>query len=168
MHTSKKETGSVLLIALLVMTAISVLGVLAIQSSIIELNLVRNERDIQETFYLSESAALEGVQLLSNLKAEDRQDRYPIWLHSRKKLAAMNLNFRDASKWHADEQGGGGNSIKSRFNSDSLISAVEWDIVSGGSLVMTEPRLVLIRVYGLCMKYNANQLIEIGYVMREP
>lgn len=163
---SRDEKGSVLLIALLVMIAISVLGVLGIQSSIIELHLVRNERDIRETFYLSESAAFEGVQMLVNTQKEDRQDNIPVWHHARKEKETLDLDFRNVAQWDADGQGMDDNSIKSLFDEDSSIAAVEWDVVSGGSLVMTEPRLILTRVYGLCKKYNANQLIEIGYAMR--
>ena len=163
---SKDEKGSVLLIALLVMMAITVLGVLSIQSSMIELHLVRNERDIRETFYLSESAAFEGVQLLVDSKKEDRQDNIPVWHHRRKEKETLNLDFRDVAQWDADGLGRDDNSIKSRFDKDSSIAAVEWDIVSGGSLVMTDSRLILTRVYGLCKKHNADQLIEIGYAMR--
>lgn len=162
----RDEEGSILLIALLVMVAVTVLGVMGIQSSILELNLVGNERDILESFYLSEGAALEGVQLLADSKREDLEDNHPVWHHSRKELKTLNCDFRDAHRWDGDGLGQDDNSIKSRFSQDSLISAVEWDIASGGSLVMTESRLVVTRVYGLCRKHDADQLIEIGYAMR--
>lgn len=160
------ESGSVLLIALLVMIAISVLGVLGIQSSIVELDLVRNERDIQEAFHLSESAALEGIELLVNSSKEDRQDNQPVWHHARKTMEALNCDLRDMTQWDADGQGQDDNSIKSKFSQESLIAAVEWDVAAGGSLVMTQSRLIVTRVYGLCTKHNAGQLIEIGYAMR--
>lgn len=163
---SGAQGGSVLLVVLLIMIAISVLGVMGLQSSAVEMDLVRNGRDIRETFYLSEGAALEGVQLLVNAAREDLQDAQPVWHHARKAVQARGWNFRGIDDWDGDGQGGDDNSVQSRLSRDSLICAVEWDVACGGSLVMTESRLVVTRVYGLSKKHDADQVIEIGYAMR--
>ena len=157
--------GSILVIVLLIMVALSVFGVLGIQLSLIEMKLVGNERDIRETFYLSEGAVLEGVQRLVNLKQTDLLDAYPVWHHSRKKLEALQCNFRNVKHWSADTKEKD-NCIHSRFNPEGMIAAVEWNVASGGSLIMTEAQLMVTRIYGLCRKHNTDQLIEIGYAMR--
>ena len=50
------QRGSALVVVLLVMTALSVLGVLSMHSSLIEQQLVQNSNEGKKIFYLSESA----------------------------------------------------------------------------------------------------------------
>jgi hypothetical protein len=165
MHIIKNQSGSVLLIALLVLMAITVIGTMSIRTSVVELHISRNEREARETFFLAESAAVEGSQRLVYAIREDLEDEDPIWYHSRKNSKTEKIDFRKPDRWHAGGQAKD-NCIKSSMVGETYISCVEWDVATGGSLVMTESRLYINRIYGLCRKYQADDIIEIGYAMR--
>jgi hypothetical protein len=58
------------------------------------------------------------------------------------------------------------NGIPANVGEDTYITAVEWQIAAGSSLISTESRLYVNRIYGLCTKNHTDTLIEIGYKSR--
>jgi len=60
------EHGSVMVVAVMMVALLWIIGIAANYLASIEVQIAGNERTYQENFYLAESAALEGVQRISN------------------------------------------------------------------------------------------------------
>ncbi len=161
----QNPNGSILVVVLLVMTAISILGIMSINTSTVELRIARNEREVREVFYLSESAAIEGVQRLIDTPPIDLEEKIQCWHHGIETATAENLNFRDPQKWDVDGRGED-NGRRSALDQNAFFSAVEHRLATGSSAIVTESRLYMNQVYGLSTKYNAVSLVEIGYYLR--
>lgn len=159
------QCGSALTVVLLVMVAISILGIMSLNTSVVELRIARNEKEARETFYLSESAAIEGIQRLMDTQQIGLEDKFHFWHHTKKEIKADEINFRDPETWNVNGQGED-NGLQSAMGKQAYIAAVEWELATGSSALVTGSRLYLNRVYGLCTKYNAQHLVEIGFYMR--
>jgi len=162
----QSQSGSVLVITLLVMVAVMVLGVASLQTTSVELNIARNEREIRETFYLAEGAAMEGIQRLKAVPAVDLEERVFFWHHDRESIGNDKIGFRDPAQWQMDSGARSPNCMRSAIDPDTYFAAVNWGVAPGGSLVQTGSRLYHHRVYGLCTKHGGNQRVEIGYFLR--
>jgi PilX N-terminal len=160
-----RQKGSALVITLLVLTAVTILGVASIDSSVIELKISANEREMRENFYLAEGAAMEGVQRLSALEKEDLNEQFVIWHHPKQGSQNGQIDFRDPAQWDGDGAGND-NCLPSALAPKTYLAAVEWKVATGGSLIATESRLYQNRVYGLSTRNGARNLIEIGYNLR--
>jgi hypothetical protein len=163
-HRNRQE-GSALVITLLVLTAVTILGVASIHSSVIELKISANEREMRNNFFLAESAAMEGIQRLTALKNEDLNEQFVIWHHPKRGPEDGRIDFRDAAQWDGDGVGND-NCLPSALDPHMYLAAVEWKVATGGSLIATGSRLYQNRVYGLCTRNGAKDLIEIGYNLR--
>jgi hypothetical protein len=159
------KDGAALVIVLLVLTAISILGVMSINTSAVELDITRNEREIGEIFYLSESAAMEGMQRLVDSPLIDLEEKVQFWHHSDETARTGNISFRDPQKWDIDGQGED-NGMQSTLDPNVYFAAVEHRLATGSSAIVTESRLYMNRVYGLSNKYNAANIVEIGFYLR--
>ena len=157
--------GSVLTITLMVLAAITILGIAGINTTIVELHISRNELQLRESFYLSEGAAIEGIQYLREAKAMDLNEQQLPWHHSRATLAAVKTDFKNPDHWKVD-QAGEDNGLQSALEPHSYLAAVEWATATGSSLISTQTRLYVNRVYGLCTKHGTDTIVEIGYKMR--
>ncbi|RJQ70920.1 MAG: hypothetical protein C4519_20150 [Desulfobacteraceae bacterium] len=159
------QSGSALVITLLVLMAVTILGVACIHSSIIELKISSNERQMRENFYLTESAAMEGVQRLKDLLEDDLNEQFVFWHHPRRDSGKARINFRDPAQWDGDGKGDD-NCMRSGMDPDTFLAAVEWKVATGSSLILTESRLYQNRVYGLGTRQGDLNLIEIGVNLR--
>jgi hypothetical protein len=148
-----------------VMAAVSILGVMSINLSSIELEISCNERRMREVFYLSEGAALEGVQRLANAPRIDLEDKIYFWHHEEKAANPDQTNFRDPRQWKTGGRDGD-NAMQSALDPNCYYSAVEHRLAAGSSAVVTGTRLYMNRVYSLCSKHKASNLVEIGYQQR--
>jgi hypothetical protein len=157
--------GSTLVAVLLIMAAISIFGVMGLNISSVELQISCNERQMREVFYLTESAALEGVQRLENALRIDLEDKVFFWHHRGDDTGHDKINFRDLQQWDADGFGED-NARKSALDSKSCFAAVEHRLASGSSAIVTGPRLYLNQVFGMSDKYKSGNLVEIGYQLR--
>jgi hypothetical protein len=163
---NQSQSGAVLVITLLVLLAVTVLGVASLQTTSVELNIARNEREIRETFYLAEGAAMEGLQRLKAVPAVDLEERIFLWQHDRDSVGDDKTGFRDPAQWQMESAARPPNCMPSTIDPDTYFAAVNWGVAPGGSLVQTGSRLYHHRVYGLCTKHGANQRVEIGYYLR--
>jgi hypothetical protein len=159
------ERGSTLVAVLLIMAAISIIGMVGLNISTVELKISSNERVMRETFYLTEGAAFEGVQRLANAPRIDLEDRIYFWHHRGDAAEGDGINFRDPQQWNTSGLKED-NAQKSALDAESFFSAVEHRLAAGSSAVVTESRLYLNQVYGLSRKYDASDLVEIGYQLR--
>jgi hypothetical protein len=164
-RASSGAGGSTLVVVLLIMAAISIFGIAGLNISSVELKISANERLMRETFYLTESAAFEGVQRLANAPRIDLEDKIYFWHHRGDAADSDKIDFRDPQQWDIDGLEGD-NAQPSALDDKSYFSAVEHRLAAGSSAIVTEPRLYLNQVYGLCHKYGASDLVEIGYQLR--
>jgi hypothetical protein len=159
------QRGSVLTITLLVILAITILGLMSIRTSIVELQIAGNEKQLKESFYLAEAAAVEGIHRLFQTPSIDLNEHGPGWHHSKHHIDTLSVDFRDPLDWDVDQKEPD-NGIPANVGEDTYITAVEWQIAAGSSLISTESRLYVNRIYGLCTKNHTDTLIEIGYKSR--
>jgi hypothetical protein len=159
------QRGSTLVVVLLVMVSISILGVMSLNISSVELEISKNERLMREAFYLAESAALEGVQRLVDAPRIDLEDKIYAWHHDEDTVDCDQIDFRDPQQWDIDGRDED-NAKQSALDPQSYFVAVEHRLATGSSAVVTESRLYMNQVYGLCRKHKALDLVEIGYQLR--
>ncbi len=159
------QRGSTIVVVLLVMMAVTIIGVMSINTSVVDLKIAQNEKRARQTFYLSEGVAMEGVQRLADTEQIDLEEKHAFWHHSRKQVRADDINFRIFEDWDVDGHGED-NGLPSPMGPNLHMAAVEWRLATGGSAVVTGPRLYLNRVYGLCHRANSEHIVEIGYYKR--
>lgn len=162
---SRSRKGSTIVVVLLVMAAVSIFGVMTINLSSVEREISYNERRMREVFYLSEGAALEGVQRLVNAPRTDLEDKIYFWHHEENAVNHKRIDFRDPRQWDIDGRDPD-NAEQSALDAQSHFAAVEHRLATGSSAIVTEPRLYMNRVYGLCSKHKSVNLVEIGYQLR--
>ena len=157
--------GSTLIVVLWAMAAAAVFGAVGLAISSVELEISSNERQMREVFYLSESAALEGMQRLVNAPRIDLEDKIYFWHHDENTTIDGSPGFRDPRQWKIDG-GDRDNAMQCTLDPNCYFSAVEHRLAAGSSALVTGPRLYMNRVYGLCSKRRAMNLVEIGYQLR--
>ena len=62
----KNEEGTAIVIVLIILVALTLIGVIATSTTVVELQIVRNDALYRQNFYRAESAAIEAVQWLEN------------------------------------------------------------------------------------------------------
>ena len=159
------QRGSVLVITLLVLAAVTILGVVSINTSMVELQIAGNEKLMRESFYLAEAAALEGLQHLMSAEPTVLNEKHLPWHHSRIELGSQGIDFRNPQDWDIDMVDPD-NGIPATLAPHTFMAAVEWRVSTGSSLIATDTRLYINRLHGLCTKDDVDTLIEIGYRFR--
>ncbi len=154
------EQGSVLILALILMSVLSIIAVTSVTMTTTEYKIVRNERIYQDNFYRAESASRQGLQTLEEASSSDLEDRSfqaLAWLSQKND----NTDMSDTSLW--DSTNSAGASIS---NADYAV--VETGISQGSSLDMTATsNLYKYISYGHGHSGNGGtSVIEIGYKMR--
>ena len=159
------QRGSAIIVVLLVMIAVTIIGVMSINTSVVDLKIARNEKQVRQTFYLSEGVTMEGVQRLADTEPIDLEEKYQFWHHSSKEIQQKKIDFRSIEGWDVDGHQED-NGLSSAMGSNLYMAAVEWRLATGSSAIMTGSRLYLNRVYGLCDRDKSQQIVEIGYYKR--
>jgi Tfp pilus assembly protein PilX len=159
------RTGTVLIVCMMILAAVTVLGIVGINAAVVDLQIATNHIQMGHGLYLAEGAALEGVQRLANAATTDLQDRSFSWHHNRSALEAAHLDLRCTADWSNH-----GNlrklALESSLGPDVQLAAVEWSLAAGSSMIATQSRLYLNRVYGRSTRFQADHLVEIGYQLR--
>jgi hypothetical protein len=108
---------------------------------------------------------LEGVQRLANAATTDLQEQLFFWHHNRSALEAAHLDLRCTAHWsnHENLQK---LALQSSLGPDVQLAAVEWSLAAGSSMIATQSRLYLNRVYGRSTRFQAEHLVEIGFQLR--
>lgn len=159
------RTGTVLVLCVMILTAVTVLGLVGIHAGVVDLQIATNHTQMGHGLYLAEGAALEAVQRLANAATTDLQDQSFFWHHRRSDLETAHLDLRCASHWSSI-----GSlrklALESSLGPDVQLAAVEWSLAAGSSMVATQSRLYLNRVYGRSASFHTDYLVEIGFQMR--
>ena len=157
------EEGSVIIMALIVLVALTMIGIVSTDNTVVELQIVRNETIYRQNFYKAESAVIDGAQVMED---SDLTAAIP-WVQK----VATAPDMEVASNW--DTTVGTGNAQLSNNmnnpdpNNNTSYAAVY--IKKIGSKKMTNPSsLYLYYVYGLFESTSGQgqSMIRMGYNKR--
>lgn len=160
-----QSSGAALIVVLMVMAVLTLLGTVAISTTVVDLEIARSHKELRENFYLAEAAAMEGLQRLLNSPTIDRVECFLFWHHDRASIEEQSLDLTDPAQWRTLDHEGA-NARGSDLDPHIFMAAAEERVAGGSSLISTESRLYVNHVYGLCTKYNAQNLVQVGYFMR--
>ena len=62
----KNEEGSVIVIVLIILVALTMIGIVSMDNTVVELQIVRNETIYRQNLYKAESAAIEAAQFMDD------------------------------------------------------------------------------------------------------
>ncbi len=171
--------GSVMALALMIMVTLTIVGLMAMQDTIIENTVARNHALYRTTLYAAEATVREAAQVMEDLSENDPQKLLDPsefdWLHQKK--PAFNLGDIDFTN-QVDFRGDDGSVEHGPFAASNLSTVddagylVQFEgIAPGASLDMTDPtNLYFYCIFGRAvgpMKNDASQaIIKVGYRMR--
>jgi Tfp pilus assembly protein PilX len=163
----ENEEGSVIILSLLVLVILSIVGFSANRTSTTEMQIVRNDATYQQNFYLAESGATHGGQLLSNLMDKNSlKKRTPTWLNEIGDVDTDDdKTIDDISTWFASS-GAGQTANTSAITADNSVefSVVDVGIAGGSSTTMGQPQLHNFSIIGIGNRSDRGQImIQVGY-----
>jgi hypothetical protein len=91
------QRGSTLLIAVMILTLMVIIAAAMNQSTTLELQIVRNDLEQRQQFYLAESVVREAAQQLENMTAEQLMDVNNAWIGP-DPVAAFDMSV-DPARW---------------------------------------------------------------------
>ncbi len=153
------EEGSVLILALIMLVLLTLLGISATTTSMIETRIAGNERVYKRNFYAAEAAVMQGAQ---NMEQTDLQNPRPTWLGL---LGAVNepADIRLTSFWDTSLDP----LPQAAVIPNTLFVATSRGYAGGAqgtSLAMGTSKVHTYSVFGRCQPSNSGPtIIEIGY-----
>lgn len=160
----RDEKGSAIVVALMILSLLTLVGIAATRTSDSEISIAGNEVAFNTVLYQSEGAAVEGAL---NIEVADKaflvsRGVANDWLES--DTAAP--DYTDPSVWVFDD-GGADNAEESSVNPELAFAAVDLGIAPGASLSMTQKTQVRsYRVFGYENTQMGLELLEVGYKKR--
>jgi len=158
----KNEEGTAIVMGLVVMLILTVVGITAVNTSTVELQIVRNEGIYKEDLYLAEGAAHEAIQTIWSIA---RTDPYILLDKTRNWLSAkpVDVEMADMGYAYIDNPDNNVMGEASPTGAQTSFSAVDIGVARPGSLEMTGTNIHEWAVYGQSNKNNGRVLIQIGY-----
>ena len=160
--TLKNEQGTAIVMGLVVMLILTVVGITAVNTSTVELQIVRNEGIYKEDLYLAEGAAHEAIQTIWGIA---RTNPYILLDRRREWLSAVieDVDDADMASVYSYIPNFEVNSMDADIGPQTNFSAVDIGVARPGSLEMTGTNIHEWSVYGQSSKNNGRVLIQIGY-----
>lgn len=159
----KNDKGSGLIVAILILAAITIIGISAVNMANVEVLLSNNDIIYKKNLYRSEAGVMEGAQ---NLENEDPDNMVPDItasgevVYSPNWLNSSDTNMRNLNLWSPEKSAAG-------IIEDTLISIVNNKIATGSSLDLSaQSKLHEFSVFGYCKPKNGLAFVEIGYKKR--
>ncbi len=147
------ESGSIMVVSLLILVIASIIGVISLNFSTIETKLASSDRIEKENFYLAEGAAMEAAQRVENDTPANLKNRVWDYLNDA-------VDFSDPGQW-TDQQ----SDLSSDIN--ATYAAADMGIAQGSSLDMSnETQLHCFKIFGRHVSQGYEELIEIEYRRR--
>jgi len=162
------ETGSAMVMALMVLAVLTIIGISAINTSTTELQIVRNEQIYQINFYQAESSAYEAAQLIElETSNDDLLPRItaPDWINDITDTSGNPVELFIPGNW-VDDGSASDNSDLASINADALYAAISKGVRKGSSLDIAASRLYEYAVFGHAQSNAGSVIIEIGYLKR--
>jgi type IV pilus assembly protein PilX len=159
-HSTKREDGVVVVIALIMLVFLTLLGISATRTTQTEIHIARNENILRQNLYSAECAAMAGAQTLENeTDISILEDFSPNWLHS----ILPDSDIRSDTNW--DPANGHSNQV---LDETTRYLAVYQGVANGTSVDIgahSNPLYDFV-IYGCSTKNHGEALIEIGYRKR--
>jgi hypothetical protein len=157
------ENGSAIVIALMLLSLLTVMGIWSTRKSNVETLIAGNEVARKQTFFRTESGVIEGAYAIKDAAASDLTAWNLDWL-TKKELA---LDMTDPANWDFDQLGGDDTAVPTTADPDVGFCALDKGITSGDSLVMTNASQVrTYAVYSFHDSRDGQALMEVGYKRR--
>jgi len=158
----KNEEGSVIIMALIVLVALTMIGIISTDNTVVELQIVRNETIYRQNFYRAESAVIDGAQVMED---SDLTAAIP-WIQT----LATAPDMENVSNWDSTPFTGNAqlsNNMNNPLTNETSYAAVF--VKKVGSKKMTSPTsLYLYYIYGLSDSTSGQgrSMIRMGYNKR--
>ena len=94
-NTTKKQNGSVLIISLLILVAMTLIGVTAMRTTVMEEKMTSNMRDMELAFQAAEAALIDGEAVMESLVTNSSFDG----TGGRYSAADADPDFYDTATW---------------------------------------------------------------------
>lgn len=153
----KNENGNVLIITLIILVALTFLGITSTRMSSIDLLVSGNKKTYTQNLYNAEAAAYHAIQAMDST---DLEASPPSWLAST--LGAISVaQVMDDANWDNDSFTG----ITVGTNiADAKYIAVHSRVDEiGGSLDMAKTKIRAFAIYGRSEKGRGKSMVEIGF-----
>jgi len=157
------ENGSAIVLALMLLSLLTVMGIWSTRKSNTEILIAGNEVARKQTFFRTEGGVIEGGFAIEEAVVSDLQNRGPVWLTE--KSAAPDMT--DPTNWDFDNVGGDDTAVATTIDADVGFCALDKGITSGDSLLMTGATQVrTYAVYSFHGSRMGQALLEVGYKRR--
>lgn len=162
----ESEDGSVLVIAMIMLVLLTLIGISAITTSTIEVQISANERIYKMNLCVAEGASMECIQRLENGGEEMKEmtSTRDIWLIAEDNSTRSGVsvpganNIIDPDNWRL-----GISCLEAMLEPNSRFMAFYGGIAEGGSLDMTKPSVYEYRVFGRSTRNDGLVIIGVGY-----
>jgi hypothetical protein len=159
-HPTRNARGSAIVLALMVLSLLTLIGILATRTSNTEVLIAGNEIQRKMAFYNSEGACMEGVELLMDRNNDDLVTRPPVpnWV-----FEAPGPDLTRVDNWDFDGLNGDDTAVASTIKPGGAVafSVVERGV--SGSMVMTKKTQVRsYAVFGLNNDRTGRLIVEAG------
>jgi hypothetical protein len=157
------EKGSAIVIALMILSLLTIVGIAATRTSDSEISIAGNEVAYNMVLYDSEGASVEGALNVEVADKATLTNRSPLWLYS--DTAAP--DYTDPATWDFNDADGDDNAEESSIDQDLAFASVDLGIAPGYSLSMTQKTQVRsYRIFGYENTRTGQSLVEVGYKKR--
>jgi Tfp pilus assembly protein PilX len=157
------EKGSAIVIALMLLSLLTVMGIWSTRKSNIETLIAGNEVARKQTFYRTEGGVIEGGFAIEEAVAGDLKSRSPDWLSD----ASVAPDMTDPANWDFDQADANDTAEPTTVDPDVGYCALDKGITTGDSLLMTTTTQVrTYAVYSFHDSRDGQSLMEVGYKRR--
>lgn len=158
-----KENGSAIVLALMLLSLLTVMGIWSTRKSNMETLIAGNEVARKQTFFRTEGGVIEGGFAIEEATTGELSARSPVWLTE----ASIAPDMTEPANWDFDGAGADDTAVPSTLDGEVGYCALDKGITSGDSLLMTGSTNV--RTYAVYSYHNSRDgqsLMEVGYKRR--
>ena len=157
------ENGSAIVLALMLLSLLTVMGIWSTRKSNIETLIAGNEVARKQTFFRTEGGVIEGGFAIEEAATGDLSSRAPVWLTE----ASIAPDMTDPDNWDFDGAGADDTAAPTSIDSEVGFCALDKGITAGDSLLMTGASQVrTYAVYSFHDSRDGQSLMEVGYKRR--
>ena len=162
----KDETGSVIVLALIMLVILTLMGISATTTSTIEVQIAGNEYKYKRNLYTAEAAAMQSAQMIENAGETQLKDRtFSAFTWLKKAGSTQATGITDPDNWSTGTNSAAASTLDS--SNTTFYAAVEEGISRGASVSMTDTTLLYeYSIYGLCQSRGGESMIHMGYKKR--
>jgi len=157
------EKGSAIVLALMLLSLLTVMGIWSTRKSNIETLIAGNEVARKQTFFRTEGGVIEGGFRIEETDPGVLAARSPDWLYE----ASIAPDMTDPDNWEFQGDPSDDTAVASDLDSEVGYCALDKGITAGDSLLMTGSTQV--RTYAVYSFHNSRDgqsLMEVGYKRR--